>query len=221
MDLRTKLIFALVLTSLVSTALLGLFSFQASYNMLRELTGQRLDALANTRDEDFELVGEAWREALQQIRSRTELREQLAGYDGDPEAARAKIDRIVEDAVAAADAIEHIAVFTLDRTLVAEAGDVELGPASNAIELDSAGTLSFNRSREAGEIGFYTVLNSPLLVAGQRVGYMESVLDIGDTLELARDYRGLGETGETLLVVEITPGILTVLNGSRHLEELT
>jgi methyl-accepting chemotaxis protein len=214
LDLRTKLILALVATSLVSTLLLGLFSYQASERMLRTLTARQLDALVDTRAEDFALIGQAWLEEVRLIRSRTELRRQLARYPEAPQAVRTITKRILEDAVASVDVVRRVTVFTPEGTPVAQAGVADF-PASPTSSRESQ-KLSFSRYERAADGSIEAVLHTPVNFDRRLVGHMEAVVDISGILELTRSYRGLGETGETLLVAELEPGTLTLLNQTRH-----
>lgn len=71
MDIRTKLIFACVITSLASMLMLGAFFYGAAAEMLRSISARQLDALASARAQDFALIGEAWVDAVRLIQSRT------------------------------------------------------------------------------------------------------------------------------------------------------
>lgn len=214
MDLRTKLIFALVATSLVSTLLLGLFSYHASENLLLGLTARQLDSLADARAEDFAIIGEAWREEVSLIRSRTELREQLSRYTLAPNEVSASVGRILTDAEASVDLIKRIAVFAPDGSLVAAAGEAGFPPTPRGSA--ARRELSFSRYERARDGSVDAVLHTPVSLDEQLVGYMEVVVDIGDLLDLTSNYGGLGDTGETLLVAEIDSGSLSVLNPTRH-----
>ncbi len=214
MDLRTKLIFALVVTSLVSTLLLGLFSYHASETMLLRLTARQLDSLAGARADDFAIIGEAWREEVSLIRSRTELRQQLARHAEAPEEVSRVVGRILADAEASVDLVKRVAVFEPGGNQVAVAGEAGFPPTPRGSTEDR--DLSFSRYERSPDGSVDGVLHTPVMLDGQLVGYMEVVVDIGDILELTHNYRGLGDTGETLLVAEIDPGVLTVLNPTRH-----
>ena len=105
-------------------------------------------------------------------------------------------------------------VFTPQGDRIADAGKADF-PASPPASGEASG-LSFTRYVKTKTGSVDAVLHSPVSLDRRLVGYMEAVVDIGGILELTRSYRGLGATGETLLVAEMEPGILTVLNQTRH-----
>ena len=216
MDLRTKLIFAFVATSLASMLVLGTFSFNEAAAMLRNATARQLDAMAEARAEDLAAIIEAVREEVLLIQSRTNLRQQMDRYPESPQAAREVIQRIIADAEESVDLVTRIDVFDLDGQLVARAGRDPTG--DRLLGTVDRGGGSVTRYFERPDRTVDVVLEAPLEIEGRTVGRMASEVAVGDLVDIAGNFEGLGETGETLLPVELVPGYVTFLNPLRHLE---
>jgi len=90
MDIRTKLIFALVAISLSSMAALSYFAYQTLSDQLEDISGRQLTALAETKKRDLEKVYESWEGQVRLIRSRPGLRGSLSNFleNGDEETRR-------------------------------------------------------------------------------------------------------------------------------------
>ncbi len=99
MDIRTKLVFALVAVSLGSMLAIGAVAYSTAGDLLRDNTLRQLDALAETKKEDLEKVILGWRDRVNLIASRTQLRLSLLAYEQahSPEQ-RDRIRRIIADA---------------------------------------------------------------------------------------------------------------------------
>jgi len=212
-DVRTKIVFACVLVSLFSSAMVGLFAWHASSNLLLETSERQLDALAEARAEDFGAIADAWGEAVGLIRSRTELREQLAIIGDERDRAVSTIRRILQDARESADIVSRIAVFDAAGTLVAFSGEAALPPdAGQPTDED----LTFSRFLRRRDDGYDARTLMPLKLGGDIVGTLEVVIDVREILQLAENTRGLGTTGETMLVAQLEPSTVTVLNDLRN-----
>jgi len=104
MDIRTKLSLSLVAVALISMALLGLFAYRTSADLLQEISVRQLDALAESKKRDLIKLYESWQNQLRLIRSRTQLRISLREYlSTGSEDSLARVTRIIEDATAAVD----------------------------------------------------------------------------------------------------------------------
>ncbi len=216
MDIRTKLIFACVAISLASMLLMGLFLQHTSSDMVRDLTARKLDALASARLEDIQIIRQAWREQAFLITSRTALRELVSRHPQDPEGAGPIVQRILDDARSSVTIFRRLAVFDRDGALVAASGDAEPEP---AIQEDLTDTEFEVTGFVLGpDIGFDAIAHAPLDLGKERIGQLEAVVDTRRILDITRNYRGLGETGEMYLVAELVPGMLTVLHPLRGLD---
>jgi HAMP domain-containing protein len=214
MDIRTKLIFAFVATSLASMLVVGAFSYAESAAMLQNAAARQLESLAEARAGDLAVIAEALREEVQLIESRTNLREQVAGFPGDPEGVRPAIQRILDDAQQSVNMVTRITVYDLQGEVIAEAGR---GPSAERL----LGTVpreggAITRYLERPDRGLVAVLEAPLELDDRVVGRIASEVAVGRILSIATNYEGLGETGELLLPAEFDSGYVTFLHPLRH-----
>jgi PAS domain S-box-containing protein len=163
---------------------------------------------------------DGWKERVQLIASRTQLRISLEDYNrtGDPGDA-ARIGRILEDAVGSTRSVVALAVYDVRGRLVARAGapsefslDEQLPPRSTAAPEGEVLFLDVSVTEEGAPRVSYT---TPLTRDDRRVGFLAAVLNGWRLLELTEDYTGLGETGELLIVAPDSGGART-LHPVRH-----
>jgi HAMP domain-containing protein len=217
MDIRTKLVFALVAVSLGSMFALGAFSYDATRAQLQRLALRQLDALAESKQEDLERVMGAWRDRVELVTSRTSLRDRLMRYrkTRDPEDAAA-IERILVDAEAAVDALRGISVFTADLQHVASAG-LDPGQTMGAgvfWHLDAPLVFEDVMLSDEGELLITFV--APIRLEGQLIGAAKVLHSARELIDVTHDYTGLGETGETILARRDLEDGALVLNPLRH-----
>ena len=213
MDIRTKLALALVSVALLSMLALGGFSYRVSSDLLQEMAERQLDALAEAKEQDLLSLIEGWRNDVRLIRSRTQLRIRLRELQGgeNPEAL-GDIERILNDALESTDDVVRIVLFDRDGAVVADVGDAP-GPATLSPNLDD---------EEARYAGFFVhevphlVFHTRVRLDDETIGGMEVVIVASELQALARNYRGLGETGETLVVAELQPDQHILLHAPRH-----
>lgn len=214
MDIRTKLIFAFVATSLISMLAFGAYGYLAAADVLQTLSARQLDALASARVQDIGVIVEAWRDEVRLIQSRTELRRRLAVYDPDSAEDREKIQQIISDAEASVDIITQVSVYDRDRQLVASAG-------SGASDGEIIGTRQFgdfgvSQYLKRADGGIDALLSAELRQNGERVGDITTVVDTRDLMRIVESRSGLGDSGEMMLVAEFSPGVVTQFNPPRH-----
>jgi HAMP domain-containing protein len=217
MDIRTKLVFALVAVSLGSMLALGAFSYEASRALLQRLALRQLDALAESKQEDLERVMVAWQDRVELVTSRTALRERLRSFRAtrDPEDAAA-IERILTDAENAVTALRGIAVFTADRRHVATAG-VDPGTQMGAGVFWLADSPLVYEDVSLGEGGELLItFVAPIRLDGELIGAAKVLHSARELVDVTHDYTGLGETGETILARRSEDGGALILNPLRH-----
>ncbi len=213
MDIRTKLIFACVAVSLASMLIMGLFMQREASDMLGNLTARQLDALASARLEDIEIIRQAWREEALLVTSRTALRELTAEHPETPAAVASRVMRILEDARTSVSIFRRLAVFDRGGALVAVSGDAAPAPRMHdGFEDTEMEVTGFVLTEDNG---LDAVAHAPLELDGRRIGQLEAIVDTRRILDITRNYRGLGETGEMYLVAALVPGELTVLHPLR------
>lgn len=220
MDIRTKLVFALVSVALVSMAVLGITMHTQSRGALQSSRLDLLQALAESKRDGANLVFEGWIDRVRLVASRTQLRLSLQAHNRsqDPRAP-ATIQRILTDAVEAVEAIEALAVYDLEGRSLASAGPT----------MDSAGPrLSYSAEPVADGVFFRGL--SPTADNRLRVGFVARLtLDdepLGDLqvwlnaqalLDLAETKSGMDEndSGEILIVTTDGTGQARVLHRTR------
>lgn len=217
MDIRTRLTLALVSVALLSMFLLGTFAYSVASTMLQDISERQLDALAESKKQDLEQVISSWQNHVRLIRSRTQLRIQLDELQASnrPESLDA-IRRILADAQESTEYVQRITLFDRGGSKIAEAGYAAQGARPSA-----------NPDPDAVDYaGFYigadgrpkVVFNSGLRLDEDSIGSVEVVIDVTNVEAIARNYRGLGETGETLIVGEDEAGTVVLLHALRHMK---
>ncbi|MFV1986273.1 MAG: HAMP domain-containing protein [Gemmatimonadota bacterium] len=223
MDLRTKLVFALVGVSLGSMMPLGFFGYQEGRVILERSAMQKLDAVAESRQQDLENVMIGWADRVRLIGSRTQLRLSLASYnETGSESARRTITRILDDARVSVASVEVLAVFDDTGQLVAaswtdptEESGLEL--ASEDIGLAGSPTDPAFLGLDIQDDGRRHVRYLSQLVDSEAtlIGWLSVRLGAAELLTISQDYTGLGQTGETMVVAEEPEGV-RVLHPVRH-----
>ncbi len=216
-DIRTRLTLALVSVALLSMFLLGTFAYNVASEMLQDISERQLDALAESKKQDLEQVIAGWRNHVRLIRSRTQLRIQLneLQVSNQPETLD-QIRRILADAQESTEYVQRITLFDRRGTEIAAAGSAtqEAMPSTSPDpdEVDYAGFYIGVDGRPK------VVFNSGLRLDEDSIGSVEVVIDVTNVESIARNYRGLGETGETLIVGEDETGTLVLLHTLRHMQ---
>ncbi len=216
MDIRTKLLLALVFVSLISMTLLGVFAYTTSAALLQEISLRQLDALAESKKRDLIKVYDGWEDNLRLVRDRTQLRTSMRAYveENDPQALR-EIERIIEGIT--------VAVSEIDKLIVLDA---------NGDEITSFGRSRVSHSKvplgdDVGYVGTFVdeefgvrvALNTPVQLDGQMIGGIELIVDASDLFDITGDYTGLGETGEAIVLKQSGDSI-QLLNQLRHMPEV-
>jgi len=217
-DIRTKLIFALV-----AVALSSMFVFVAVITpnvegRLRAATLAELDELAEAKRESLHWIVQGWIDRTALIASRTQLRARVAdhrrtGSEADVERIRA----ILTDALGSLETITLLRVTDPNGEIVASATRGSDPPLPSR----TLGTAPDSEVAYAGVEFVATGLPqvsfvAPLRVAGERVGDLLAVYEARELIELTGHNHGLGETGEVLVVAEDAAGALRTLHPTRQ-----
>lgn len=219
MDIRTKLVFALVAVSLGSMFALGSFSYLEARELLRDNALRQLQALAESKKQDLENVSVGWRDRVALITTRRDLGANLAAArEGHAPDAERRAERILEDAVAAVPSLRGVAVFTPEGRKVAATGvdpdpDARVQPASFWMADSPLVYENVNRDPDGGLVVTFV---APVRLDGTLVGAAKVVLSARELLAVAENFTGLGETGEVLLARRTEEGDALILNPLRH-----
>jgi len=219
-DIRTKLIFALVAVALASMFALGAVVSPRVGGFLRDDTLEQLDELAESRRQALLWILGGWRDRTSLIASSTELR---AGLDErrrtGSAAALDRVQMILGNAMGAAGTVALLRVHDLDGALVAA---VSSGPTATLPSRDVSPSplppsdVVYAGVEFDGSGSPQVTLAAPIAWEGEAVGTLVAVFAARELLELAATYNGLGETGETLVFVEDADGVPRTLHPTRH-----
>ncbi len=220
MDIRTKLVFALVAASLGSMAALGAVMFQTARDAMAESTRRHLDALAESRKLDLETILDGWKDRVRLVASRTQLRESVGRYnEAHSGEERARIQRIIDDAVTSAETVLELTVFDghlhpLASTSTARADT--LPPQDPARAIAAADEATYLGISETASGDLLLAFAAPLGLGRGRVGSLEALLSTRDLIALTGNVRGLGDTGETIVVMRGSGATTRILHPVRH-----
>ena len=214
MDIRTKLVFALVAVTLGSMLAFGAFMYRTADRMIDRATAEQLEGLAESNADALESIVDGWQERVQLVASRTQLRLSLREFNAssDPQA-RSRIQRILDDAAGSVRTVAALATYARDGRLVAQSGDAadsilaELYPKSRAESTERVRFLGVSFTPEGYPRVAY---GTRLVLDGERVGFLFVLLNGMRLVELTADSVGLGETGELMIVMPDPEGARTL-----------
>ena len=202
--------------SLVSMALLGTFAYFTSANLLQEISLRQLDALAESKKRDLTKVYESWEDKVKLLRTREILRQ-------------AVLNRIAENNPESRQALETIvraitvALPKIDRLILFDSGGQEI--ASSSQSQVSYPSMNFTNEIQFGgnfrtKKGLSVALSAGLESDGNGFGGILIFFDASEIFDVTEDYTGLGESGESFVVVR-EGNMLKVLNPLRFSAEGT
>lgn len=220
MDIRTRLVFALVAVSLGSMFVLGAVVGPRVEGYIRDGTLERLDEMAEAKRETLRWIIAGWRDGADLVASRTQLRASLDAYarrGGDAPVARMRT--ILNDAITASRSLTLLEVYDVDGNSVAS---VTRGAVADLPAL--ATPLVPPPEGEAAYVGVaFTESGSPqvgfqarMMFDGRAIGSLLAVFDAHELVEMTAPHHGLGETGETLILARDGAGALRTLHPTRH-----
>jgi PAS domain S-box-containing protein len=213
MDIRTKLVFALVGVALGSMLALGVAMYVLAEEPLQEARIEELEGRATSMKVALEQIAQGWEDRVRLIASRTQLRAILQRYPQNPtEEARTRVRQILGDARTSVDVVETLVVYDAQGNFVASAGQPAAGdfpdtvtPLVNGEEVVYQGVLQ--GSQESLLVEYAATLN----LNGEKVGTLHTRLTADALSDLTEDRAGLGATGEAMIVVRDQQGVVRVL----------
>ncbi|MDA0329268.1 MAG: HAMP domain-containing protein [Gemmatimonadetes bacterium] len=219
MDIRTKLVFALVSVALASMLTLGLIMYTQVEAELRVQTIEQLEGLAGFKAEAVEGIVAGWHDRVRLVASRTQLRMSISEYNRNGSAiARERIGRILGDAIDASPLFLQLWIHDPVGNVLARVGaDMESAQADldllthdpTRIETRYAGVIYHDNGPPT--VSFSAVL----ALDGELLGYLHVVLSADEIARLSENYQGLGETGEAMVVTDDRAGAPRVLHPVR------
>lgn len=226
MDIRTKLVFALVSVSLGSMLAFGLTMYTRVEEGLRVQTLEQLEGLAEFKKDAVEGIVAGWHDRVGLVASRTQLRMSLRVYNrtGSEESLN-RIRRILSDALSGSALFVRLWVHDPEGRIVTSAGPPTDAASAASADADTPTHAAPGEGTQYVGVTFRdgvapTVnFTAPLAVDGARVGFLHAVLRIDEIVAVSTNYVGLGESGETMVVAADDLGQLRVLHPVRHPQE--
>jgi HAMP domain-containing protein len=222
MDLRTKLVFALVSVSLASMLLLGLLTYGPARDIWRESAIQGLDALAESKQSEIEGIVESWKDRVRLIRSRTQLRVLTREFDATHrEGIRPEVERILADARGSVPGlvIREITIYDNHQHPVAttRTGGIARAPTLDLTEVPSLEDGIRILGLSSLDLDVLEVrLAAPMRDEDLQVGTLLVRMSANELLGVASDYHGLGNTGESMIAALDGTGGVKFLHTPRH-----
>lgn len=220
MDIRTKLVFALVAVALGSMLALGAFTYRSARALLRESALEQLEGLAETKKEGLQHILTGWRDRAHLVASRTQLRLSLREHERTASAAirdeaRATIERILTDALRSVETVQLLSVQSLENQAVAS---VARDPAAEVVGARFGGaerSAGYDDPRSGVRFlgvaaltadEFQAGFSADLELDGELLGTLQIVFDGREVVGLAANPEGLGATGEMMILMEQLDG---------------
>jgi len=198
MDLKTKLAFALVSASLLSMAALGYFTHLSAEDLFLEDSRRQLNALAESRKNEIDGFFSRWNEEVYglvgRIQSAQLTRRQLDTRDA---TSMESIARILREVEASSGSLRRVTLFDVQGNALLGTEGAELEAIATVPEDD----VVFSGIQEEPDRSTSVVLHAWLTLNEERVGLVEAVFDTDSLDRLVGYTPGIGETGETSLVV--------------------
>ncbi len=219
MDIRTKLVFTLVAVSLASMLALGAVAYNEARQLLEQNTRRQLEALAETKQDDLEKVIKSWEDRVQLIASRTQLRQSLAEYNKDLGTRhQERIHSILADALEAVRTIQRLTVYDVTGKLVSTALSEEgtAPPEADWTQLPEGTHLVYEGVTLDHQDSLRVSFLAPLMLREERIGALHVVFGADDLVDVTQNFEGLGETGETLVVLRDPDGVPRIVHPVRH-----
>ncbi|MDH3206915.1 MAG: PAS domain S-box protein [Gemmatimonadota bacterium] len=219
-DIRTKLIFWLLAVSLGSMVVLSAIVSPRVDGYIVDGALQRLAQVAEGKQEALRWIVAGWGDGTDLVASRTQLRASLDEYARTSSSGAAdRIDAILSDALDASRNATLLQVFTADGRSVAS---VRRGSPMSALSADSPPTPP-----PPGDAVYAGVTIPPtgppqvtflasMTYQGQSIGTLVAVLEAPELVDLTGGFNGLGDTGETLILLRDERGEIRPLHPTRH-----
>lgn len=218
MDIRTKLVITLVVVSLANMFALGAVAYNEARQLLERNTRRQLEALAETKQDDLEKVIKGWEDRVQLIASRTQLRLSLADYNTNLSTRQQdRIRNILGDALESVQTIHRLTVYDITRRPVATTASEDFQAPPN---LEGALPEGPHPRYEGVKLDEHDSLRvtflASLVLSDETIGALHVVFGAEDLLDVTRNFKGLGDTGETLVVLRDQAGVPRIVRSMRQ-----
>ncbi len=217
MDIRTKLVFALVSVAVGSMLAFGAFTYRAVEDDVTELRLNQLEGMARFQADAVGRIVVGWYDRVGLIAGRAALAESLDRYltSHEPGGERA-IDRVLLNAIGASTIIRELRVLDQqgeEVRRITRPGSSPLGTTPLPAIAPTSG-VEYAGVRFEGESAPTVRLVAPIRLAGRSVGSLHAFLSTEEISALSARYEGLGDSGETLVILP-DEGVLRTLHPVR------
>lgn len=190
MDIRTKLVLALVSTALLSMLMLGYLTYLLSFDLLLQNSGRQIDAIVSSKAREIGHTIEDWEEDT--LRLSKAVNTLAADQDQAGQMDSLTFQQAVSEALSGSSNLQWAGWYDADGTLqVSDAADLALRRWS--VDADAANSAVVRLiSTDEREL---------LLGISTEEGIAVAAFSFDRLAEVWTDRSGLGETGELLVVV--------------------
>jgi len=218
MSIRSKLIAAIVAVSLIGGILFGAFTYQDAAQTLERMSLRQLETVAAAKQSLLDQTLAAWGTTTRLIAGSNQLKSSVDAYFVEPRTRVTelpRIDGLLKAAIASNTAIKRITIYdrTGERATSVGTSETPLALALPPADVDT-GYQSTHDASSTPEVTYHAGLD----LGDRPVGALEIVFDGAAVDVIAARGDGLGETGETLILLATDdhPRLLTKL---RHAGE--
>ncbi len=208
LKLRSRFLTAFLTLGTLPLLVLGLLFLSTFMQAQMDRIHGHLLSVAAIQQARLEAILQQNEERLALVASRTQLRLSLRRYlqDQDP-AAQLRMVRILQDAVSSIPDLIQITLYSPQGRVVASTRADRLGQDHFDPELFalSRSTNVVDRLYLDDEGKSRVILTGPVSLDGENLGVIVLRSDVQNLLASLGDYSGLGETGETVLVLPRSP----------------
>ncbi len=202
MTIRNKLLATYLSISLVALVLVAVFTYRTQSDALTSQTLEQLSSVSTIQKSRLNAIFEHGLERLALVSSRTQLRISLRHYiESNDLNSQKKMIRILNDAKMSVGQFRRLTIVTLEGTVAASTQASLLGsrpyPPEELAHLTANSVASDIRMDHDNQATIQ--LSSSLFLDDDHIGILIIETDTRDLVELATDYTGLGESGETVL----------------------
>ena len=202
MNIRTKIIVALLSVSLSGIALIGYYAFYFSEKQLINAQKEKLTVLASRQKKDIYNMLNDWEEIVALISSHTQLRRVLNGHlEQSGSLDKETISKIFNDAMQAVTEIQQIHLCDPRSNHILSVGKPVLGkePCSAYASKRNESIKLQDIWRNTGDTTIYVLFSGPLVLDDKFIGVIEVIARGERLLSIVENPFGMGNTGETLI----------------------
>lgn len=200
MSLRTKLLTAFTLMTLLPFIAGGLLALRSAQRTIVQNVAAALDGIAQVQVRRAQEIMTRYLDQAQLITFRTQLQRDIAAYSTTPTPAlKEKISRILQDAQTSVSDVTAISIVDTHGTVILSTSPLQRGTKRTPEILSPASAHVAILSKNQNNVLQIQII-SPFSLKGHFIGFVEILYDPDKLIALTEDYTGLGDTGEVFIV---------------------